>query len=298
MQHSNQMIRRYKMYLQLEKAVSPNTLDAYLRDLEKLRQFAQDEGKELTDITYEDLQTFIAGLKDIGIHPRSQARIVSGIRQFYQFLVLEDVLENDPTRLLAQPKIGEHLPEVLTVDEIDRLIDSIDLTTDEGQRNRAILETLYSCGLRVSELVNLKFQDIYPKEGFIRVEGKGSKQRLVPISERALKEINAYLPDRDTLTIKPGYESYLFLTKRRKPLSRITVFHIVKVQAELAGIQKVISPHTFRHSFATHLLEGGAHLRAIQEMLGHESIRATEIYTHLDRESLRQQILTCHPRSK
>ena len=298
MQHSNQMIRRYKMYLQLEKAVSPNTLDAYLRDLEKLRQFAQDEGKELTDITYEDLQTFIAGLKDIGIHPRSQARIVSGIRQFYQFLVLEDVLENDPTRLLAQPKIGEHLPEVLTVDEIDRLIDSIDLTTDEGQRNRAILETLYSCGLRVSELVNLKFQDIYPKEGFIRVEGKGSKQRLVPISERALKEINAYLPDRDALTIKPGYESYLFLTKREKPLSRITVFHIVKVQAELAGIQKVISPHTFRHSFATHLLEGGAHLRAIQEMLGHESIRATEIYTHLDRESLRQQILTCHPRSK
>lgn len=298
MQHSNQMIRRYKMYLQLEKAVSPNTLDAYLRDLEKLRQFAQDEGKKLTDITYEDLQTFIAGLKDIGIHPRSQARIVSGIRQFYQFLVLEDVLENDPTRLLAQPKIGEHLPEVLTVDEIDRLIDSIDLTTDEGQRNRAILETLYSCGLRVSELVNLKFQDIYPKEGFIRVEGKGSKQRLVPISERALKEINAYLPDRDTLTIKPGYESYLFLTKRGKPLSRITVFHIVKVQAELAGIQKVISPHTFRHSFATHLLEGGAHLRAIQEMLGHESIRATEIYTHLDRESLRQQILTCHPRSK
>ena len=298
MQHSNQMIRRYKMYLQLEKAVSPNTLDAYLRDLEKLRQFAQDEGKELTDITYEDLQTFIAGLKDIGIHPRSQARIVSGIRQFYQFLVLEDVLENDPTRLLAQPKIGEHLPEVLTVDEIDRLIDSIDLTTDEGQRNRAILETLYSCGLRVSELVNLKFQDIYPKEGFIRVEGKGSKQRLVPISERALKEINAYLPDRDALTIKPGYESYLFLTQPGKPLSRITVFHIVKVQAELAGIQKVISPHTFRHSFATHLLEGGAHLRAIQEMLGHESIRATEIYTHLDRESLRQQILTCHPRSK
>ena len=187
---------------------------------------------------------------------------------------------------------------MLTVDELDRLIDSIDLTTDDGQRNRAILETLYSCGLRVSELVNLKFQDIYPKEGFIRVEGKGSKQRLVPISERALKEINAYLPDRDALTIKPGYESYLFLTKRGKPLSRITVFHIVKVQAELAGIQKVISPHTFRHSFATHLLEGGAHLRAIQEMLGHESIRATEIYTHLDRESLRQQILTCHPRSK
>lgn len=298
MQYSNKMIQRYKIYLRLEKAVSPNTLDAYLRDLEKLRQFAQDEGKELTDITYEDLQTFIAGLKDIGIHPRSQARIVSGIRQFYQFLLLEDVLENDPTHLLAQPKIGEHLPEVLTVDEIDRLIDSIDLTTDEGQRNRAILETLYSCGLRVSELVNLKFQDIYPKEGFIRVEGKGSKQRLVPISERALKEINAYLPDRDTLTIKPGYERYLFLTKRGKPLSRITVFHIVKVQAELAGIQKVISPHTFRHSFATHLLEGGAHLRAIQEMLGHESIRATEIYTHLDRESLRQQILTCHPRSK
>lgn len=298
MQYSNKMIQRYKIYLRLEKAVSPNTLDAYLRDLEKLRQFAQDEGKELTDITYEDLQTFIAGLKDIGIHPRSQARIVSGIRQFYQFLLLEDMLENDPTHLLAQPKIGEHLPEVLTVDEIDRLIDSIDLTTDEGQRNRAILETLYSCGLRVSELVNLKFQDIYPKEGFIRVEGKGSKQRLVPISERALKEINAYLPDRDTLTIKPGYERYLFLTKRGKPLSRITVFHIVKVQAELAGIQKVISPHTFRHSFATHLLEGGAHLRAIQEMLGHESIRATEIYTHLDRESLRQQILTCHPRSK
>ncbi|MGM9760386.1 MAG: site-specific tyrosine recombinase XerD [Parabacteroides sp.] len=298
MQQDNDMISQYRIYLRLEKSVSPNTQDAYLRDLDKLRRFAEQEGKQLTTITYEDLQTFVADLNDIGIHPRSQARIISGIRSFYRFLLLEDILASDPTELLEQPKIGMRLPEVLTVQEIDRLIDSIDLTTPEGQRNRAILETLYSCGLRVSELINLRFQDIYPKEGFIRVEGKGSKQRLVPISDRALQEIDCYIPDRKQIHIKPGSESYLFLTKRGKPLSRITVFHIIKVQAELAGIQKVISPHTFRHSFATHLLEGGANLRAIQEMLGHESIRATELYTHLDRESLRRQILDYHPRSK
>ena len=297
MQHSNQMIRRYKMYLQLEKAVSPNTLDAYLRDLEKLRQFGQDEGKELTDITYEDLQTFIAGLKDIRIHPRSQARIVSGIRQFYQFLVLEDVLENDPTRLLAQPKIGEHLPEVLTVDEIDRLIDSIDLTTDEGQRNRAILETLYSCGLRVSELCGLKISELYFKQGFIKVEGKGSKQRLVPISPRAIKEITYWMQDRNQWRIKPGHEDTLFLARWGNGISRIMVFHLIKELANRAGITKNISPHTFRHSFATHLLEGGANLRAIQCMMGHESIATTEIYTHIDRQMLRSEIIEHHPRN-
>ncbi len=287
----------YKNYLRLEKSLSPNSIEAYMSDLDKLTRFAKDERKDIKDLTYEDLQQFLAQLRDIGIHPRSQARILSGIRSFYRFLLLDDYISNDPTELIESPKIGMKLPEVLTVNEINRILDSIDLTTPEGQRNRAMLEVLYSCGLRVSELINLRYADIYPKEGFIRVEGKGGKQRLVPISEVALREIRNYLVDRNQMTPKKGFEDILFLSKRGTSLSRIMVFHIIKQQTEIAGVHKNVSPHTFRHSFATHLLEGGANLRAIQEMLGHESITTTEIYTHIDREFLRKEILEHHPRN-
>lgn len=287
----------YKNYLRLEKSLSPNSIEAYMSDLDKLTRFAKDERKDIKDLTYEDLQQFLAQLRDIGIHPRSQARILSGIRSFYRFLLLDDYISSDPTELIESPKIGMKLPEVLTVNEINRILDSIDLTTQEGQRNRAMLEVLYSCGLRVSELINLHYADIYPKEGFIRVEGKGGKQRLVPISEVALREIRNYLVDRNHMTPKKGFEDILFLSKRGTSLSRIMVFHIIKQQTEIAGVHKNVSPHTFRHSFATHLLEGGANLRAIQEMLGHESITTTEIYTHIDREFLRKEILEHHPRN-
>lgn len=288
----------YKNYLRLEKSLSPNSIEAYMSDLDKLTRFAKDERKDIKDLTYEDLQQFLAQLRDIGIHPRSQARILSGIRSFYRFLLLDDYISSDPTELIESPKIGMKLPEVLTVNEINRILDSIDLTTPEGQRNRAMLEVLYSCGLRVSELINLRYADIYPKEGFIRVEGKGGKQRLVPISEVALREIRNYLVDRNQMTPKKGFEDILFLSKRGTSLSRIMVFHIIKQQTEIAGVHKNVSPHTFRHSFATHLLEGGANLRAIQEMLGHESITTTEIYTHIDREFLRKEILEHHPRNR
>ena len=287
----------YKNYLRLEKSLSPNSIEAYMSDLDKLTRFAKDERKDIKDLTYEDLQQFLAQLRDIGIHPRSQARILSGIRSFYRFLLLDDYISSDPTELIESPKIGMKLPEVLTVNEINRILDSIDLTTQEGQRNRAMLEVLYSCGLRGSELINLRYADIYPKEGFIRVEGKGGKQRLVPISEVALREIRNYLVDRNQMTPKKGFEDILFLSKRGTSLSRIMVFHIIKQQTEIAGVHKNVSPHTFRHSFATHLLEGGANLRAIQEMLGHESITTTEIYTHIDREFLRKEILEHHPRN-
>ena len=272
----------YKNYLRLEKSLSPNSIEAYMSDLDKLTRYAKGERKDIKDLTYEDLQQFLAQLRDIGIHPRSQARILSGIRSFYRFLLLDDYISSDPTELIESPKIGMKLPEVLTVNEINRILDSIDLTTPEGQRNRAMLEVLYSCGLRVSELINLRYADIYPKEGFIRVEGKGGKQRLVPISEVALREIRNYLVDRNQMTPKKGFEDILFLSKRGTSLSRIMVFHIIKQQTEIAGVHKNVSPHTFRHSFATHLLEGGANLRAIQEMLGHESITTTEIYTHIN----------------
>ena len=241
---------------------------------------------------------FAAGLHDIGIHPRSQARILSGIKSFFRFLIIEDYLEADPSELLEGPKIGFKLPEVLTVEEIDRIISAVDRSKTEGQRNRAILETLYSCGLRVSELVTLKLSDLYFDEGFIKVEGKGSKQRLVPISPRAINEIKLYIPDRNQIEVKKGHEDFVFVSQRRgKGLSRIMIFHMIKELAEKAGITKNISPHTFRHSFATHLLEGGANLRAIQCMLGHESIATTEIYTHIDRNMLRSEIIEHHPRN-
>ncbi|MDR0976502.1 MAG: site-specific tyrosine recombinase XerD [Prevotellaceae bacterium] len=291
------LIRKYKQYLKLEKGFSPNTLDAYLHDLDKLLRFLAAEGIDLVEVTYEELQQFAATLHDIGIHPRSQARIVSGIKSFFFFLLLGDYRQDNPAELLEGPKIGFKLPEVLTVDEIDRLIGTIDMSKNEGQRNRAILETLYSCGLRVSELCNLKLSDLYLAEGFIKVEGKGSKQRLIPISPRAIHEINLWLPERIAGRIKPGYEDYLFLARWGNAISRIMIFRLIKNLAEEAGITKTISPHTFRHSFATHLLEGGANLRAIQVMLGHESIATTEIYTHIDRNMLRSEIIEHHPRN-
>ena len=298
MRQGKDIINRYNTYLRLEKSLSANSIDAYLTDLDKLLRFAEDEKKDVKEISYDDLQQFIAQLRDIGIHPRSQARIISGIKSFYRFLLLDNYITNDPTELLESPKIGLKLPEVLTVNEINSILDTIDLTLPEGQRNRAMLEVLYSCGLRVSELTGLRYSDIYPKEGFIRVEGKGSKQRLVPISEVALREIKNYLYDRNSVVAKKGFEDILSLSRRGTALSRIMVFHIIKQQTEAAGIHKNVSPHTFRHSFATHLLEGGANLRAIQEMLGHEKITTTEIYTHIDREFLRKEILEHHPRSR
>lgn len=289
------IIIKYKQYLKLEKSLSRNTVEAYLTDLDKLFAYLELEEIDLTDVTLENLETFSAGLHDIGIHSRSQARILSGIRSFFRFLVLEGYLAQDPSELLESPQIGRHLPDVLSVEEIDSLIGVIDRTSREGQRNRAILETLYSCGLRVSELCNLRLSDLYLKEKFIRVEGKGSKQRLVPISSRAIHELQLYFADRSQGLIKPGYEDFVFISRFGKNISRIMVFHIIKELAEQIGLKKSISPHTFRHSFATHLLEGGANLRAIQCMLGHESIGTTEIYTHLDRSRLRQEILEHHP---
>ncbi|MDR1981063.1 MAG: site-specific tyrosine recombinase XerD [Tannerellaceae bacterium] len=293
-----EIIRKYHIYLRLEKSLSPHSVEAYMADVDKLFRFLESEKLHYSSITYEDLQQFVAQLHDIGIHPRSQARIISGIKSFYRFLLLENLLTTDPTELLESPKIGVKLPEVLGVNEINTILDTIDLSLPEGQRNRAILETLYSCGLRVSEVITLRYFDVYFEEGFIKVEGKGGKQRLVPISETALREIRNYLYDRNLIKVKKGFEDILFLSRRGTALSRIMIFHIVKIQTAMAGITKNVSPHTFRHSFATHLLEGGANLRAIQEMLGHEKITTTEIYTHLDREFLRREILTHHPRNK
>jgi integrase/recombinase XerD len=293
-----ELANEYRIFLQLEKYLSKNSVEAYLDDLNKLLKFLDSIGKSPVDADLDDLQAMISELHDVGIAPRSQARIVSGIKSFYRFLFLEKQITIDPTELLESPKTGLKLPVFLTLEEINAILDSIDLSQPEGQRNRAMLETLYSCGLRVSELINLRFSDLYFDEGFIRVEGKGRKQRLVPISSVAIKEINFYLIDRKRLDIKKEYEDILFLNRRGAAISRVMIFYIIKRQAELAGIHKIISPHTFRHSFATHLLEGGANIRAIQQMLGHEKIATTEIYTHLDREFLRNEILEHHPRNR
>lgn len=298
-QKKQSIIEQYKQHLLFEKALSTNTLDAYIRDVEKLIAYLNKEGIDPLAAELSHLESFLAHLHDEKISARSQARILSGIRSFYRFLVLEDYITADPTLLLESPKIGMKLPEVLSLEEIDMLIEAIDLSKREGQRNRAIIETLYSCGLRVSEACNLKLSDLYLKEGFIKVEGKGSKQRLVPISERAIAEIMDYLVDRAEIDIKPGDEDYLFVSAHlRKRMSRITMFHIIKELAEQVGLRKTISPHTLRHSFATHLLEGGANLRVIQSMLGHEDIGTTEIYTHIDVHRLRSEIIEHHPRNR
>lgn len=291
-------LARYNIHLKLEKSLQPNTVEAYLSDIEKFAGFL-DGKKELQEATLEDMREFISAIADLGINPRSQARMLSSLRSFYSFLLLDGYIENNPAELLKSPKTTMHLPDVLTLQEIDDIINTIDLSKKEGQRNRAMIEVLYSCGLRVSELCGMKLSDLYVEEQFVRITGKGDKQRLVPISPRAIAELEAYFCDRNRISIKPGYEDYIFISERlKKPLSRIMVFHFIKELVAQAGIKKNVSPHTFRHSFATHLLEGGANLRVIQAMLGHESISTTEIYTHIDRSRLREEVIKHHPRNK
>ena len=295
---ANSPVARYRRYLQLEKSMTENTLDAYVGDVVKLEKFLSLAQKDTLGATHEDMQSFFESLVDVGIHPRSRARILSSLRSYYSFLKMDGFISGNPVEDIQSPSFGRHLPDVLALEEIDSVINAIDLSTVEGQRNRAIIEVMYSCGLRVSELCTLRLSDLYLTEEFVRVLGKGGKQRLVPVSSRAIAEIKAYIAERDSVDVRPGCEDFLFLSYRRgKPLSRITVFHIVKELVAAAGINKNVSPHTFRHSFATHLLEGGANLRAIQSMLGHESISTTEIYTHIDRTRLRQEIIEHHPRN-
>ncbi len=293
----------FKQYLQLEKSLSGNSVEAYIRDVEKLIQFLKFGSVEEIKITPEsvtlnNLREFLHWLNKLGVSPTSQARIISGIRSFFKFLILEDVVREDPSLLIEAPKTGRKLPQFLSVEEIDKLIFTIDMSSPEGERNKALIETMYSCGLRVSEAVNLKISNIILEEGFIKVTGKGNKERLVPIGNVAIKQIGIYKEQiRCHLKIKKGKEDILFLNRRGGQLTRQMIFIIIKKHSKLAGIKKKISPHTLRHSFATHLIEGGADLRAVQEMLGHESITTTEIYTHLDRDYLRSAILQFHPRA-
>ena len=290
--------RRYYQYLKLEKGFSDNTIEAYMRDLDKFLSFLEDEHIDPHSVDLDTFHRFSAAIIDIGVHPTSLSRILAGVHSFYTFMVLTGELDSDPMELLEFPKKPQHLPDVLSVAEVDAIESEIDLSLPEGQRNKAIIEVLFSCGLRVSELCTLKLSDLYLDEGFIRVNGKGSKQRLVPISDKAVKELRLYFIDRNTINIKPGYEDFVFISKRKKNISRIMVFHFLKELVEKAGIHKTVSPHTLRHSFATSLLEGGANLRAIQAMLGHESIGTTEIYLHTDTTRLRDEIMEHHPRNK
>lgn len=294
---TDNLLKRFGRYLKLERGLSDNTVEGYMTDVEKLAGFIQSENLAWDKITGDDLHRFVCTLQELGIGARSQARIISGIKSFFGFLRLEQLIETDPSKWIDTPKLGVKLPDVLTIAEIEAMVESCDLSQPEGRRNRAIIETLYGCGLRVSELVGLRISDLYFSDGYILVEGKGGKQRLVPISENAVREIILYMEDRKELDIKRGNENILFLNRRGTKLSRVMIFYIVKQACESCGIQKKVSPHTLRHTFATHLLEGGANLRAIQQMLGHESITTTEIYTHLDRQFLRQEILQHHPRN-
>ena len=294
-------LRGFRAFLQLEKSLSGNSVEAYQHDIEKLCQYFEAVGlhPHPKEVTLQQLQDFLKWANELGMSPRSQARVISGIRAFYKYLILDNLVESDPSELLEGPKTGRKLPEFLSIEEVNRLIGAIDRTKPEGERNVAMLETLYGCGLRVSELTNLRISNLHFKEGFISVIGKGDKQRLVPIGSVAQKHIEIYLKaDRFGLTARKGDEDILFLNRRGARLSRVMIFLIIKELAEKAGIHKKISPHTFRHSFATHLIEGGADLRAVQDMLGHESITTTEIYTHLDREYLRDVIIQFHPRGK
>lgn len=283
--------------MKLQRNYSGNTLEAYILDINKLLKFLKDNGISPEAAKLSDIQCFAASLHDIGISPRSQCRILSGVRAFYKYLYLDGYIKDDPTELLESPKLGDHLPEVLTTEEVDRLEQAIDLSKWEGQRNKAIIEVLFSCGLRVSELVNLKMSALYLDEQFVRIMGKGNKERLVPISENAIKQLKYWFIDRSHMNIKPGEEDYVFLNRRGAHLTRTMILIMIKRLGAEAGIQKTISPHTLRHSFATTLLEGGADLRAIQSMLGHESIGTTEIYTHIDTHTLREEILNHHPRN-
>lgn len=290
----------YEEFLRLEKSLSQNSVSAYVNDINKLINFLEEEFKRVPPekVRLLHLKKFVEWLNLKGVSPRTQARTISGIKSFFKYLLIEEKIMNDPTTLLESPKVGRKLPDVLTMEEIDLLIDSVDISKPEGQRNRAMLETLYSCGLRVSELVSLKVSNLYFDQGYIKVEGKGGKERLVPISKNAVEEINKYTEGyRKTLHIGKDCSNILFLNRRGKNLSRVMVFTIIKGLAEKVGLDKKISPHTFRHSFATHLINGGADLRAVQEMLGHESILTTEIYTHIDKDYLKSTIQQFHPRS-
>lgn len=289
--------RRYLRYLKLERNYSPNTIEAYTHDLDYLANFMQCEGLGVADVRLEHLETFATTIHEFGVAATSQARILSGVRSFFRYLVLDGVIDDDPAELLESPAVGEHLPEVLSTEEVDRMEAAIDLSKWEGQRNRAIIEVLFSCGLRVSELVALRFCDISTKDKFLRIVGKGDKERLVPISDTALHEIQLWLYDRNLMKIKPGEEAYVFLNRRGAHLTRTMILIMIKRTAKDAGISKTVSPHTLRHSFATALLKGGANLRAIQEMLGHENIKTTQIYTHIDITTLREEILNHHPRN-
>ena len=291
-------IKSFINYLKIERGLAENSIFAYQSDIEKLKDFCVTRNIDPKSVTLQHLKEFLTSLYDLGLSARSQSRIISGIKQFYDFMILEGEMNEDPSALLELPKIGTKLPVFLSIDEIDQLISAIDLSKPEGHRNKAMLETLYSCGLRVSELINLRFSHIFFKEGFIRIIGKGDKERLVPVSPSVEKEIGIYVEGtRRHMNIQKGHEDYVFLNRRGKQLTRVMIFTIIKNLAASIGLQKSISPHTFRHSFATHLIEGGANLRAVQEMLGHESITTTEIYTHLDRDYLKNTIHQYHPRS-
>ena len=300
-QHDNSpllpTIKLYVRYLRLERNLSPNTIEAYRNDLAHLEAFMMRNNLKLENVTLEQLHTFAASLHEYGITPRSQARVLSSVRSFFRFLVLDGVVESDPTELLEWPSLPEHLPVVLTLEEIDRIEDSIDLSKAEGARNRAIIEVLFSCGLRVSELVNMKLSDLYLEDRMLLVRGKGNKERLVPVSNKAIADLKRWFFDRNLMKIKPGEDDYVFLNRRGAHLTRTMILIMVKRQAEEAGIKKTISPHTFRHSFATALLQGGADLRSIQAMLGHEKIDTTLVYTHISNEQLRKAILEHHPRN-
>lgn len=297
MSDPQQLKRRFLRYLKLERGYSPNTIEAYTHDIDYLLKFLLDEQLAVEDVRLPHLEQFAARIYDFGVSSRSQARIISGVRSFFRFLVLDGDIEDDPSELLESPSRGVHLPEVLSVEEVDRMEAAIDLSKWEGQRNRAIIETLFSCGLRVSELVTLRFADIFAKEHYLRIVGKGGKERLVPISDNALKEIEYWMYDRNVMNIKPGEEEYVFLNRRGAHLTRTMILIMIKNTARDAGIEKTVSPHTLRHSFATALLKGGASLRAIQEMLGHEDISTTQIYTHVDMTTLRKEIMCHHPRN-
>lgn len=291
------LIRKYTNWLKLEKGLSENSKEAYLHDLSLLTDYLATKEINLLDVKLENLIDFVIELGELGLSATSQGRVISGVKSFYKFLIYNDILDTDPTLMLETPKAARKLPEVLTLDEIERMLDAIDLSKDEGQRNLAIIEVLYGSGLRVSELINLKLSNVHIDEKYMLVEGKGSKQRLVPLSDEAIKQIEFWMQDRCHLSIKPGNEDYLFLNRRGAKLTRVMILIIVKDLAERAGIKKNISPHTFRHSFATHLLEGGANLRMIQMMLGHENLVTTEIYTHLDLNYLREEVIAHHPRN-
>lgn len=298
MSNWSRYITEFVSFLKIEKGLSSNSIIAYQNDVEKLASYCQEQKINIKEVEYTHLKSFVTELYDLGLSARSQARIISGIKQFFSYLLLENLITQDPSSLLEQPKLGRKLPEVLSIEEVDLLIGAVNLNSHEGSRNRAMLEVLYSCGLRVSELVNLKFTDLFYDEGFVRVIGKGNKERLVPLSKSVELEISTYQEKmRSKLNVKDGHENFIFLNRRGKQLTRVMVFIIIKDLASKIDLKKSISPHTFRHSFATHLIEGGANLRAIQEMLGHESIITTEIYTHLDQSFLKEAILSHHPRN-